>query len=132
MLEHFIWLPDVMVRLSRHYTTLPAYYHGGRREEDVIERAAIPLDLARAVAKTKNQNAATGWLSLMQPALFDLVIHTPETHEAAAAMDTTAIWNETKSQCLPFSFPKDEVMFGQAAFSPLFRGYDAAYFTYVM
>lgn len=132
MLEHFIWLPDVMVRLSRHYTTLSTHSYGDDGGDDVTESATIPLELARAVAKTKTQNAATGWLSLMQRALFDLVVHTPESQEAAAAIDTTAIWNETKSQCLPFKFPDDEVMFGQASFSSFFRGYDAAYFTYLM
>lgn len=72
MLEHFIWIPEVTVRLSNHYTSLPAF-----RSRDKVENTKFSLDLARAVARTKSLNAATGLLGLLQSAMFDLAF-TPQ------------------------------------------------------
>lgn len=123
-----------MSRLSRHYKTLPEFDPKGEEDSpgDNAEGTTIPVDLARAVARTKTLNKATGLLSLMQPALFDLAIYTPKTSEEARCMDTTAIWNNLSSQYLPYNFPENESMFGQASFSPHFRGTDVGYFKYVM
>jgi len=135
MLEHFIWIPDVMVRLSRHYTTLPGYRLEDSKQMDspAAEESTIPLSLARAVSRTQNLNQATGLLGLMQPAIFDLAIYAPETHEQAASIDIVSTWNKSTSECFPYRQPmNDEDDFGPAAFDALFRGWDVAYFKYVM
>ncbi|KAK1749430.1 hypothetical protein QBC47DRAFT_441977 [Echria macrotheca] len=116
MLEHFVWLPEVMVRLSRH------------RQDD----SKLPQDLANALAKSKTLNLAVRLLGLMQPAMFDLAIYTPKSANEASSIDTTAIWNQSRNKCLPYKDVEGEELFGQASFSPAFRGYDAGYFTYVM
>ena len=73
MLEHFVWLPEVMVRLSRHVSTLPEFASSGMGSQDDPK---MPLDLACALARSKTLNSALGLLNLMQPAMFDLAIYT--------------------------------------------------------
>ncbi|KAM0228809.1 hypothetical protein ACHAPO_010445 [Fusarium lateritium] len=116
MLENWIWLPDILVRLGRHYEsyqTLPRY-------------------LAEGIARTRNANRASNILAQVQPALFDLAIHTPPTHEAALEMDTTAIWNSTKKDILPYSSGQNpqDLGAGQARFAHMFRKNDGSYFAY--
>ncbi|CAF3486754.1 unnamed protein product [Fusarium graminearum] len=116
MLENWIWLPDILVRLGRHYETYKA----------------LPRDLAEGIARTRNANRASNILAQVQPALFDLAIHTPPTHKDALEMDTTAIWNLTKRDILPYSFgptPQD-LGAGQARFAHMFRKNDGGYFAY--
>jgi metallopeptidase MepB len=134
MLEHFIWIPEVMSRLSRYYKTLPDFKPKGEGDNpgDIAEGTTIPMNLARAMARTKTLNKATGLLGLMQPALFDLTIYSPKTSEEAKSMDTTAMWNKLSCQYLPYHFPENESMFGHASFSPHFRGTDVGYFKYIM
>jgi metallopeptidase MepB len=134
MLEHFIWLPEVMIRLSRHYKTLPAFTQGGkpRDEKDVVGSVSLPLNLACAVERTKTVNFASGLLNSLRGALFDLALYTPKTHEEATAIDTTALWNRLGHQYLPLKLPDDEETFGQASFSPCFRGNEVGFFTYLM
>jgi len=143
MLEHFVWVPEVIVRLSRHVSTLPGFAAAASgenaseaRSQDDSPEIKMPLELARALARSKTLNHATGLLSLMQPAIFDQAIYTPANAEQASVMDTTKIWNQTREQCLPYkdrdAKSNDVELFGQASLSLAFRGYDANYFTYVM
>ncbi|KAF5237750.1 hypothetical protein FANTH_10625 [Fusarium anthophilum] len=116
MLENWIWLPDVLIRLSSHFKS----------------RKALPRELAESVARIKNINRANDILAQVQPALFDLAIHTPLTHKAALEMDTTEVWNRTKRDILTHSFgsnPQDWGA-GQARFAHMFRKNDGSYFAY--
>ncbi|KAG5755281.1 hypothetical protein H9Q69_005501 [Fusarium xylarioides] len=116
MLENWTWLPDVLIRLGRHYKS----------------KETLPRELAESVARTRNANRANNILSQVQPALFDLAIHTPPTQKAALEMDTTEIWNRTKRDVLTHSFgsnPQDWGA-GQARFAHMFRKNDGSYFAY--
>ncbi|KAF5655620.1 hypothetical protein F25303_554 [Fusarium sp. NRRL 25303] len=116
MLENWVWLPDVLVRLGCHFKS----------------KQALPWELAQSVARTRNTNRASIILAQVQPALFDLAIHTPPTHKAALEMDTTEIWNRTKRDILTHSFgpnPQDWGA-GQARFAHMFRKNDGSYFAY--
>ncbi|WZH44071.1 Mitochondrial intermediate peptidase [Fusarium acuminatum] len=116
MLENWIWLPDVLVRLGRHF----------------VSQEALPRDLAEGVARTRHANRATNILAQVHPAVFDLTIHTPPTHKAALEMDTTEVWNQTKRYILPYNSganPRDWGA-GQARFAHMFRKNDGSYFAY--
>ncbi|KAM0233333.1 hypothetical protein ACHAP5_010450 [Fusarium lateritium] len=120
MLENWIWLPDILVRLGLHYDS---------RHES---QGALPRDLAEGVARTRNANRASNILAQVHPALFDLTIHTPSTHAAALEMDTTDIWNKTKRNILTYSSGPDPQDWGagQARFAHMFRKNDGSYFAY--
>ncbi|KAF9773434.1 hypothetical protein IL306_008772 [Fusarium sp. DS 682] len=120
MLENWIWLPDVLIRLGRHY----------KSHDD--GQGGLPRELAESIAQTRNSNRANNILAQVQPALFDLAIHSPPTHEAALEMDTTEIWNRTKRDVLTHSFGSnpDDWGAGQARFAHIFRKNDGSYFAY--
>ncbi|KLO85683.1 metalloproteinase [Fusarium fujikuroi] len=116
MLENWVWLPDVLVRLGCHFKS----------------KQALPQELAKSLARTRNTNRANSILAQVQPALFDLAIHMPPTHKAALDMDTTEIWNRMKRDILTHSFgpnPQDWGA-GQARFAHMFRKNDGSYFAY--
>ncbi|KAF4423158.1 metallo ase [Fusarium acutatum] len=116
MLENWIWLPDVLFRLGRHHKS----------------QEALPRELAESIAQTRNVNRANSILAQVQPALFDLAIHTPPTHKEALEMDTTEIWNRTKREILTHSFGLNPQNWGagQARFAHMFRKNDGSYFAY--
>ena len=111
MLEHWIWVPEVLKHLGKHY----------------LDGSALPDHLIMDIIRTKNVNEAHKMLSSVQLALFDLAIHTPATHEEAQAMNLTKLWNETKRDIV--GLPGHSGI-GQAGFPHIFRNYDAGYFAY--
>ena len=82
----------------------------------------MALDLAR----TKHVNGAHAMLHQVFLALFDLTIHNAEE---GYSVDTTKLWNESKTEIMGLG-RADSI--GQASFAHPFRGYDAAYFTYAL
>ncbi|CAM1504887.1 Fc.00g024780.m01.CDS01 [Cosmosporella sp. VM-42] len=133
MLENWIWVPEVLMSLGRHYSYLSESYKEfwQKRQdgEEGIERPAesLPGKLATDLARTKHVNGAHAMLHQVFLALFDLTIHSPASREAAQATDTTALWNASKRETMGL-VTVDGI--GQASFAHPFRAYDAAYFTY--
>lgn len=141
MLENWIWIPEVLVGLSRHKfflersggspptSSLPTGEQAAQQTEETL-----PLALAEAVCRTKASDRAHTILSQVQPALFDLAIHSPADHQAARDMDTTALWHQSRKDVLPYVFHNSdkESGFGQGGFPHVFRKYDAGYFAYPM
>jgi metallopeptidase MepB len=139
MLENWIWVPEALVSLSKHQpfrqrskgppptTSDPAEEQAADQTEETL-----PLALAEVVCRTKAADRAHNILSQVQPALFDLAIHTPADHQAACDMDTTALWHQSRKDVLPYiSYSSGkESGFGQGGFPHVFRKYDAGYFAY--
>ncbi|GKU05161.1 prd1-proteinase yscd [Fusarium langsethiae] len=130
LLENWIWVPSVLRRLGKHYSYLSDEYLsfwktqkgdlGTRPDEEIPEK--LTLDLAR----TKHVNGAHAMLHQVFLALFDLTIHNADE---AHPVDTTKLWNESKTEIMGLG-RADSI--GQASFAHPFRGYDAAYFTYAL
>lgn len=136
MLENWIWIPEVLISLGKHYSCLKDGHAPRQADEyqEVTAERTLPRILAESVARTKTLNEATSMLALIQPALFDLAIYTQPDHKAATEMDMTTLWNKTRGDVLPYSCGNDtdELGFGQAGVSHLFRTYDVGYYAYAM
>lgn len=132
MLENWIWIPEVLVELGKHYTSLEESDSGKPDGDDSTRPPAVlPRNLAEAIAATKTLFKAHNVLTQVQPAVFDLEIHTPPTHEASKNIDTTEVWNRTKREVLVEDYGKGlGCGAGQAQFPHVFRKYDAGYFAY--
>jgi metallopeptidase MepB len=134
MLENWIWIPEVLISLGRHYTCLEDGHLAKEKEgdQDATVDRTLPRSLAEDVARTKTLNKAEDILAQIHPALFDLAIHTPSDHNPAMEMNTTSLWNRTKQKVRTPSFGDnpDDWGFGQAGFPHIFRKYDAGYFAY--
>jgi metallopeptidase MepB len=128
LLENWIWVPSVLQRLGKHYSYLSPEYltfwkakNEGERPDEIL-----PERLALDIAKTKHVNGAHAMLYQVFLALFDLTIHNAEE---GRAVDTTRLWNESKTEIMGLG-RADSI--GQASFAHPFRAYDAAYFTYAL
>lgn len=139
MLENWIWIPEVLVGLGKHYTFVGEPKEGLRTSFNPIEdgntgqaEETLPLALAQAISRTKTYDQAHKIISQIQPALFDLAVHTPTDHQAVLGMDVTALWNQTKHEIFQHSFGNrtEDWGFGQGGFPHIFRKYDAGYFAY--
>jgi metallopeptidase MepB len=88
---------SVAARIGLHWAYLDesfqAIWH--RKNPDVpLPPRTIPQDQMNVVLASRAYNAAPKTLSQVHTSTYDLVIHTPETHDAATQLDVTAIWNK--------------------------------------
>ncbi|KAJ4392173.1 hypothetical protein N0V93_005798 [Gnomoniopsis smithogilvyi] len=139
MLENFIWVPEILVRLGKHYSciysenartweSVPSKQHDGQVTQE--ESARLPQDLAEAMARTKNVNAAHDMLAQIRLALFDLTIHAPSEGRTATDDETTLLWHTLRREVIGLSGGSN-MNAGQAGFQHIYKNYDAGYFSYV-
>ncbi|KFA72049.1 hypothetical protein S40288_02328 [Stachybotrys chartarum IBT 40288] len=131
MLENWIWVPDVLVRLGRHYSYVSEDYYAHWKGSAAGQRPAeeMPREMARDLARTKNLLGALTTLPSVHLATFDMVIHSPSSTEEARRMDTTEVYARTRADIVGLGV---KAGIPQASFAHMFRGYDAAYFTYCL
>jgi metallopeptidase MepB len=141
MLENWIWVPQVLRCLGKHYTFLEEYRtapnsNSTDETDELTIDELLPEKLAKDVCRAKHLNGAHDLLTQIHAALFDLAIHSPVTHAEAAEMNITRVWNALHQEIVGLSFDSEqesdsEVRYGQAGFPHVYRKNDAGYFAYV-
>lgn len=143
MLENWIWVPDVLAELGRHYSLLGEEYARHWRAEQQKKGSEVGVDepeeklprrLAEDLAGSRSVNGAHDMLYQIQLALFDLGIHTTRDH---GGMDFTRLWNEGLEATMGLvglvdGRTGDMLGVGQGGFGHIFRAYDAGYFAYAL
>jgi metallopeptidase MepB len=145
MLENWVWVPEVLKRLGRHYSYLSEPYRefwrlcknpSNEKVEDVEVKVeeTIPDRLIIDLIKSKSVNGAVEMLKQVRLALFDLAIHTPRDHGMAKEMDISSLWNDMREEIVGLASSDHDLggsrSAGQAGFPHIFRKYDAGYFAY--
>jgi len=122
MLENWCWIPFVLKFLSKHYKT----------------GESIPDDLVAKQISVKHANEALANLQQLYFGIFDMVVHTPETHEEAEflALRFSELHNELRASIWGLKGPEAfgaRSDWGNAAatMSHLINGYDAGYYGYL-
>ncbi|KAI1134418.1 Metalloprotease [Hypoxylon sp. FL0543] len=140
MLENWCWTPSQLKALSNHYKT-------GEK---------IPDDLIEKQISTKHVNDALFNLRQLHFGIFDMTVHSPETHEELEKLDPSALYNDLRTQISGLKGPEalGEPRYvlraphnlrdsridaaghstwgnGQATFGHLMGGYDAGYYGYL-
>jgi metallopeptidase MepB len=142
MLENWCWTPSQLRALSGHYEN----------------GAKIPDDLINKLVSTKHVNDALFNLRQLHFGLFDMTVHTPQSHEEAESMDISKLYNELRVEIAGMKGPEaqgepryvippsldypaartvqtNELSStwgnGQATFGHLIGGYDAGYYGYL-
>lgn len=82
MLENWCWVPDVLKSLSSHWQT----------------GQPITDDLVNKLVKTKNFNRGIDIARMLVLSTFDMLVHTPESHEALEATDIISLWNKRRAE----------------------------------
>lgn len=135
MLENFIWEPEVLISLSKHYSHVNTRFFAAWEEDLASDKAMIseapsklPRALAESISRTKRVNAAHDMLTQIHLALFDLATHSTQ---AMSETDITNLWNTLKRDVIGLQDEHGTVRAGQAGFPHIFKKYDASYFGYV-
>lgn len=138
MLENFVWVPEILERLSMHFSYLSD--DGNRPLEGqpaqlsdpgTANKKKLPRALAQAVHRCKNVNAAHDMLTQIRLSMFDLAIHAPLDGKTVTEDETTVLWNMLRRDVVGLQQNNTRMTAGQAGFRHIYRGYDAGYFGYV-
>lgn len=94
MLENWCWTPSVLRRLSGHWST----------------GEPIPDEMIFRLVAAKNMNAALSARDSIHTALFDMVIHSGQSHEAVKTINCCKIWNEMRTELTGLHGPEEAGM----------------------
>ncbi|KAG5950052.1 hypothetical protein E4U53_005523 [Claviceps sorghi] len=120
MLENWCWTPSVLRFLSRKW--------------DTDEK--IPDDVIEKLVKTKHFNSASRNIRQVMYSIFDMMIHTPKSHEEAENMPVAKIWNELRRDITGLKGSEErgdkiDNSHGYSGFGHYTGGYDAGYYGYL-
>lgn len=139
MLENWCWDAGVLKRIGRHYSYISEEYHNAWRgstakgEEQPEER--IPDDLVQQLVDSRRVNGGLAVLRQLSLAMFDMDVHTPDTHEAIVEMNISATFNRLRREIIGTLGPDgagDDWGHAQATFAHLVGDYDAGYYSYLL
>jgi metallopeptidase MepB len=82
MLENWVWIASQLKLLSNHYKT------GEKLPDEVIDK----------LLKTRYVNHALCKLRQVHISMFDMAIHTPQSHKAAENMKISELYNDMRAQ----------------------------------
>lgn len=147
MLEYWTWLPSQLKSLSKHYSYLSPEYEQAWRETvkgngttagnitATRPPETLPDDLIETLIKSRRVNGALGALSQLHFGIFDMTIHTPQTHKQLEDLRIAETYNRLLKEVALLDGP--EVLgdgfdwgHGYASVTHVI-GYDAGYYGYL-
>jgi metallopeptidase MepB len=120
MLENWCWTPSQLKFLSSHFET----------------GDSIPDDLIANLISTKHVNDALANLRQLHFGIFDMSVHSPESHDDLKKLDLSKAYNSLRAEISGLNGPESlgepsDWGNGQATFGHLIGGYDAGYYGYL-
>jgi len=91
MLENWCWTPSTLKRLSSHFKT----------------GESLPDDLIEKLISTKHVDDGLYYLRQLSFGIFDMIIHSPKTHDDALNMDPGVIYNQAIRNVSELKTPED-------------------------
>lgn len=141
MLEYWCWIPSQLKALSRHYSCVSeehlAFWRNKNSAQHIPPPEQIPDYLVDSLVKAKRVNEASAYLNQLCIGIFDMAVHTPETHAAIEEMNISAAFNKIRSDIFPPDSPEttglgEEWGHTQARLTHLMGQYDAGYYAYLL
>jgi len=140
MLENWWWTPSVIKELSCHYSYLSDAYLKCWKENQLDSTADQPRrklddETIQNLLKSKYSNGALGTLKQCHIAKFDMLIHSPKTHEEVERMNLSELWNKINSEVTMMEGLENlgggwEWGHGSARFRAIMANYAATYYAY--
>ncbi|KAI1323212.1 hypothetical protein F5Y16DRAFT_384503 [Xylariaceae sp. FL0255] len=140
MLEQFFWVERHIQDVSFHYS----YLSPRMKEmwEATVENPSKerPMRLSEGVvhrlARANQHKAVQDQLKELFFATYDMLVHTPTSHEALEEMNLTELFNKTRSEIFNVHGDEDvggwEWCHGQTTFRNILNRYDAGYYSYIL
>ncbi|KAI5206465.1 metallopeptidase MepB [Aureobasidium subglaciale] len=134
MLEFWCWVPELLQRLSYHYSYLSAQHLSTWKEENPgVEQPSkhIPLETIEKLTKSKNVNGSLFQTRLLHRSYFDMIVHQPTSLQAIQDMDIAAQWNKLNKISFLDTPEGNDWGHGYAKFDAVIRVYDAGFYGYL-
>ncbi|TDZ15673.1 Saccharolysin [Colletotrichum orbiculare MAFF 240422] len=133
MLENWCWMPQELIRMSRHYTRVdPAYI--AKWEEDHqgkdLPPERIPDELVERLANSRGLNRALWFLRQLVFAKFDLEVNHQKSTSALRELDEVKLFHDL-NESLTLRHNPYEKGFGHVHSTHLISLYDAGYYAYI-
>lgn len=116
LLEYWCWTPDVLKKMSCHYSYLSEDYkkewQSGQDDGAIQPPKQIPQQLITDLVASKNVNRGLRQSRQVAFSLFDQRIHNPPSHEILEAMDIGKVYNDIYLDCMQMSGPVDRKSIG--------------------
>lgn len=145
MLENWCWTPSQLKSLSKHWSYLSPEYKSAYLESSKSEKMPeehLPDELIESIISSRHVNDAVFNLRQLHFGIFDMTVHTPESHEAVSKLDASVLYNSLRHDLCKMDDPSSLNASpsdpssnawgnGQATFGHLIGGYDAGYYGYL-
>ncbi|KAI8152334.1 Neurolysin [Colletotrichum sp. SAR 10_70] len=131
MLENWCWMPDELVKMSRHYTRVdPAYAAKWKEDHDDAELPAEKIDekLVERLVESRRLNRALWFLRQILFAKFDLDVNNQKSTDAVRELDEVNLYNDLK-ETLTLTKSPEKNSVGYVQSNHLITLYDAGYFS---
>lgn len=142
MFEYFFWTALHIKEVSHHYSYLsPAFaetWKSGHPDAVDLPARQLPDETVDKLLQLKHANNPLSLLRNLHYATYDMIVHTPSSHEELAAMNLCEVFNKTRNDIM--GLHGGEALgegWEWAHFESLFRhinggSYDVGYYAYVM
>ncbi|KAL7920474.1 hypothetical protein ACQKWADRAFT_298655 [Trichoderma austrokoningii] len=135
LLENWCWNREILKQISHHYTfqneQCLSEWHA-KYPEAPYPPAQIPDDLLETIVKFRNTNRGLRLLHILVVSIFDLKIHTPQTHEEIEQIDLSRLWYDLREEIEGLDMTRSRAAgHEQATFGHLLSGYDMGYYGYL-
>ncbi|KAJ3950998.1 hypothetical protein N0V92_012608 [Colletotrichum tropicale] len=131
MLENWCWMPDELVKMSRHYTHIdPAYAAKWKENHDDAELPPEKIDekLVERLVESRSLNRALWFLRQILFAKFDLDVNNQKSTDAVRELDEVKLYNDLK-ETLTLTKNPEKNSVGYVQSNHLITLYDAGYFS---
>ncbi|KAI8223635.1 Neurolysin [Colletotrichum sp. SAR 10_99] len=131
MLENWCWMPDELVKMSRHYTHIdPAYAAKWKENHDDAELPPEKIDekLVERLVESRSLNRALWFLRQILFAKFDVDVNNQKSTDAVRELDEVKLYNDLK-ETLTLTKNPEKNSVGYVQSNHLITLYDAGYFS---
>lgn len=132
MMEEFAYAPDVLKRLSQHYTRIdPKYAEAWKKNNTELPPETLPDAAISDMIKNRVAFSARGQIGQITFGKIDQIYHTPKSQEDAKKINSTKVWNDEWSAALKTEGQGIDGGHGQTTFGHIMGGYQAKYYAYL-
>lgn len=140
MLEQFFWDPKIIHETSHHYSYLsPSLRQEWLDRNEGKEQPPVKLSLedAAKLGANETRRRVVNSLNELFFATYDMLVHSPESHEALENTNLPELFNRTQNEVYHAKGGEAlgegwDYCNGQAVFRAIQGKYDAGYYAYIL